>query len=314
MEKKQIISIICPAFNEEENISEFCSRLHCILSKIPLIPEVIFIDDGSTDNTLKELLHHQKSTSYISVISLTRNFGKEAALTAGLDHACGDIIIPIDADLQDPPELIEQLIVKWQEGYDMVLAKRINRDTDTHFKKWSAESFYWLHNRLSHTSIPPNCGDFRLMTREVVDSLKQLPENQRFMKGMFAWLGFKTTEVGYIREKRTQGKTKFNPWRLWNLALEGITSFSTAPLRIWLYIGIFVALFSFVYGSIILIKTLVFGIDVPGYASTLTSILFLGGLQLISIGVLGEYIGRVYLEVKRRPNYLIRNMTKPHND
>lgn len=227
-------------------------------------------------------------------------------MTAGIDAACGDAIIPIDADLQDPPELIIEMVKKWQEGYDVVLAKRADRSTDSLFKRFSACSFYRVHNWVADFPIPENIGDFRLMDRKVVDILKQLPERRRFMKGLFAWVGFKTFTLEYEREVRIAGTTKFNIWKLWNFALEGITSFSTAPLRIWTYIGFSISLFAFLYAGYYIWRTLTHGIDVPGYASLLTIMLFLGGIQLIGIGILGEYSGRIYIESKQRPIYIIR--------
>lgn len=307
MERPTKLSIVCPVYNEQNNIELFLDRLEKVLSQLSLDFEIIFINDGSTDSSFELLLAAKKKCAEITIINLSRNFGKEAALTAGLDHSDGDIVIPIDCDLQDPPELIPQLIGEWENGHDVVLAKRANRDADTWFKKFSAEWFYKVHSKLSKTQIPENCGDFRLISKDVVEAIKKMPESQRFMKGMFAWVGFKTTSIEYCREARAAGSTKFSAWRLWNFALEGITSFSTAPLRIWLYIGLVIAILSFFYGGIIMLKTLIFGVDVPGYASTLTSVLFLGGIQLISIGTLGEYIGRVYIEVKGRPTYVIAN-------
>lgn len=307
MNNKVELSIVCPVCNEQENIDRFISRLKAVLIKLNMLFEIIFINDGSNDDTLQKLKNAKKSTSQIRVINLSRNFGKEAALTAGLDYANGEIIIPIDSDLQDPPEIIPELISEWRRGFDVVLAKRVNRGSDTIFKKMTANMFYKVHNIISDTKIPENCGDFRLITRTVADVIRELPENQRFMKGVFAWVGFKTISINYVRESRAAGRSKFGAWKLWNFALEGITSFSTAPLRIWSYIGSLIAALSFLYGGLIIIKTLVYGVDVPGYASLLTSILFLGGIQLISIGILGEYIGRVYLEVKSRPKYIVES-------
>jgi len=307
LNNKVELSIVCPVCNEQENIDRFISRLKAVLIKLNMLFEIIFINDGSNDDTLQKLKNAKKSTSQIRVINLSRNFGKEAALTAGLDYANGEIIIPIDSDLQDPPEIIPELISEWRRGFDVVLAKRVNRGSDTIFKKMTANMFYKVHNIISDTKIPENCGDFRLITRTVADVIRELPENQRFMKGVFAWVGFKTISINYVRESRAAGRSKFGAWKLWNFALEGITSFSTAPLRIWSYIGSLIAALSFLYGGLIIIKTLVYGVDVPGYASLLTSILFLGGIQLISIGILGEYIGRVYLEVKSRPKYIVES-------
>ena len=267
--------------------------------------EIVFINDGSKDNTLNILLNAKQNFKNIRIINFSRNFGKEAALTAGLDKARGEAAIPIDVDLQDPPELIKELVAKWREGYDVVLAKRADRTSDSFSKRVSADLFYKLNGKISNVDIPNNVGDFRLMSKRVVEALKQLPENQRFMKGLFAWVGFKTTVIEYAREKREAGQSSFNGWKLWNFALDGITSFSTLPLRIWLYIGALVSFLSFLYGSFIILKTLIFGVDLPGYASLAVIMLFLGGIQLIGIGILGEYIGRIYSESKRRPSYII---------
>ena len=267
--------------------------------------EIVFINDGSRDNTLNVLLNAKQNFKNIRIINFSRNFGKEAALTAGLDKARGEAAIPIDVDLQDPPELIKELVAKWREGYDVVLAKRADRTSDSFAKRVSADLFYKLNGKISNVDIPNNVGDFRLMSKRVVEALKRLPENQRFMKGLFAWVGFKTVVIEYVREKREAGQSSFNGWKLWNFALDGITSFSTLPLRIWLYIGALVSFLSFLYGSFIILKTLIFGVDLPGYASLAVIMLFLGGIQLIGIGILGEYIGRIYSESKRRPSYII---------
>jgi len=275
--------------------------------------EFIFVDDGSRDKTLDKLIFLSQIDSRIIVIELSRNFGKEAALSAGLDYASGDAVIPIDSDLQDPPELIPALIETWLQGYDVVLAKRTDRSSDSLLKRSTAKMFYWVHNLLSGIKIPENVGDFRIMDRIVIDALKEFPERQRFMKGLFAWSGFRTTSIEFTREKRAEGFTKYSIWKLWNLALEGITSFSTAPLKVWTYLGISGSLFAFLYGAFILMRTLLYGRDVPGYTSLIVVILFLGSLQLISIGTLGEYIGRIYIESKQRPKYIIRN-TYGEND
>ena len=305
MKENPKLSIICPCYNEEEVISLFITKLDSILKSTNLSYEVIIINDGSKDNSLEKIKELKTIYSTIRVLNLSRNFGKEAALSAGLDKALGDAIIPIDVDFQDPPQLIPKLISKWQEGYEIVLAKRVDRKNDHFLKSLSAKYFYKIHNKISDVKIPENVGDFRLISRKVLKSLKELPENQRFMKGIFAWVGYKTATVEYKREKREAGNSNFNGWKLWNFAIDGITSFSSLPLRVWLYLGIFISFLSFLYGTFIVIKTLFFGIDVPGYASILVSILFLGGIQLIGIGVLGEYIGRIYLESKRRPPYII---------
>lgn len=306
--KNFLISIIAPVYNESETIKIFIGKIKKVLKKENLKVEIIFINDGSKDDTLKILLSEQKIHNEIRIIDLSRNFGKEAALTAGLDACIGDAIIPIDVDLQDPPETIPLMIEKWKNGFEVVLGKRINRNTDTWAKRVSANLFYSLHNKISDPEIPSNVGDFRLMDRKVVDALKKLPESKRFMKGLFAWIGFKTSFIEYNRMKRIAGKTKFNGWRLWNFALEGITSFTTAPLRLWTYLGILVAAISFIFAVQIIWRVFIYGVDVPGYASIIVAVTFLSGLQLIGIGVIGEYLGRTYIETKRRPTYIVRQI------
>ena len=304
----QLISIVVPFFNEGGAINHFYSGMSPILSlNIGCNFEVICVDDGSTDSTLSELIELTKKDTRFHILEFSRNFGKEAALSAGIDFANGDAVIPIDADLQDPPELIIKMVQLWKDGAEVVLAKRVDRSTDSFMKRKTASLFYKLHNKLSTTMrIPENVGDFRLMDRVVVDALKQLPERQRFMKGLFAWVGFKSVTVEYSRSSRSAGETKFSGWRLWNFALEGITSFSLVPLKIWTYFGLFGAFLAFLYASFIIIRTLIFGIVLPGYASLLVVVLFFGSLQLISIGILGEYIGRIYFETKNRPLYIVR--------
>jgi len=299
------LSIVCPCYNEEEVIDIFLETITPILKKTQKSYEIIFINDGSTDSTFEVLKRAKESYASIRIINFARNFGKESALTAGLDSSRGEVVVPIDVDLQDPPELIELFLQKWEEGYDVVLAKRANRQSDSFFKRKSANLFYRLHNKISAIEIPNNVGDYRLMSRRVVESLKELPENQRFMKGIFAWVGYPTTTIEYTREPRVAGESSFNGWKLWNFALDGITSFSTVPLRVWLYIGMSISALSFIFGITIIVKTLIFGVDLPGYASMLTIILFLGGIQLMGIGILGEYLGRIYNESKRRPIYII---------
>ena len=300
-----IISIVCPCFNEEEALRSFTLKIRSILAQTKYTYELLFINDGSTDKTLSVLNELSKNDPQMRVINLSRNFGKEAAMTAGLDHAKGEVIIPIDADLQDPPELILDFLREWEKGFDVVLAKRIDRSCDTLRKKLSANLFYKFHNAIADVEIPNNVGDFRLITRKVVKAIQLLPENQRFMKGIFSWVGFKSSTIEYVRQPRSAGKSSFNSWRLWNFALQGITSFSTSPLRIWLYLGVMVSGLSFCYGSFIILKTLILGVTLPGYASLLTVVLFLGGIQLIGLGVMGEYLGRLYMESKRRPIYII---------
>jgi polyisoprenyl-phosphate glycosyltransferase len=302
-----LISIIVPCYNESETIGLFHSCICEVMrSARPLRFEVIFVDDGSRDDTLPRLIAIASADSRFRVIELSRNFGKEAAMTAAIEHARGDAVIPIDVDLQDPPEIIHELIAKWRAGADVVLARRTDRQTDTFLKRRTASMFYRLHNRISQVKIPEDVGDFRLLDRAAVDALAQLPERQRFMKGLFAWIGFRTAVVNYARASRAAGSTKFSGVKLWNLALEGITSFSAAPLKVWTYLGGCGALLTLLYALFIVVRVLIKGIDVPGYASLLVAVLFLGSLQLMGIGVLGEYIGRIYMESKRRPTYLVR--------
>lgn len=301
------VSIVVPFYNEEAGIQVFYDTLTPILdAESEVAFEVVCVDDGSRDHTLAGLMNLVQRDARFQVIELSRNFGKEAALTAGLDFATGDAVIPMDADLQDPPELIRALIARWQEGHDVVLARRVDRSTDSFLKRKTAELFYRVHNRFAAVRIPDNVGDFRLMDRTVVDALKQLPEQQRFMKGLFAWVGFKSVTVDYVRSARAAGNTKFSGWKLWNFALEGITSFSSAPLKFWSYAGGIGALVSLAYALFIVLRTLIMGIDLPGYASLMVAIIFFGSVQLISVGMLGEYIGRIYMEAKRRPLYIVR--------
>lgn len=302
-----IISIVCPFFNEEEVVDLFMKEVAEVMNDIKKTYEIICVNDGSTDNTLKKLIQAKNSYPMVRIIDLSRNFGKEGALTAGLDYAQGEAIIPIDADLQDPPGLIKEFVLHWEKGFDVVLGKRIDRSSDSFAKRTTAQFFYKIHNKISDIDIPGNVGDYRLITKKVLTATQKMPENQRFMKGLFAWIGFKTAVVEYKRDSRKAGKTSFHGWRLWNFALDGITSFSTIPIRVWLYIGIVISLLSFSYMNFIVFRTLLFGVDLPGYASLLTIILFLGGIQLIGIGILGEYIGRIYMETKRRPSYIVDN-------
>lgn len=300
------ISLVVPVLNEEATIPIFYKTVRDFERLKPYDVEIVFVNDGSKDSTESIINAIAVSDPLVMSLSFTRNFGKEPALFAGLDHATGEAIIPIDVDLQDPIDVIPLLIEKWQAGADMVLAKRKDRSTDSRLKRKSAEWFYKLHNKISNPKIEENVGDFRLMSREVVENIKLMPERNLFMKGVLSWVGGRTDVVEYIRAERVAGNTKFNGWKLWNLALEGITSFSTFPLRMWTYIGLAVAGFAFIYGTWMVVDTLVFGNAVRGYPSLLVSILFLGGVQLIGIGVLGEYIGRIYLETKRRPKYLLK--------
>lgn len=301
------ISLIVPVFNEEEAVPIFYNAVRSYAAFNIFDIEIIFINDGSSDTTESIISEISAKDPLVKNISFTRNFGKEPALFAGLEASTGDVIVPIDVDLQDPIEVIPLMIEKWKEGNEVVLAKRIDRSSDTHIKRKTAEWFYKLHNKISNPKIEENVGDFRLMSRNIVENIKQLQEKNLFMKGILSWVGGRIAVVEYTRADRIAGKTKFNGWKLWNLALEGITSFSTFPLRMWTYIGLTVASLSFLYGTWMIVDTLFWGNPVKGYSSIMVSILFLGGIQLIGIGVLGEYIGRIYIEAKNRPRYIIKD-------
>lgn len=300
------ISLVVPVFNEEDAIPIFYKTVREYPGLKEHEIEIVFINDGSKDATESIINALGVADQLVVPLSFTRNFGKEPALFAGLDRATGDAVIPIDVDLQDPIEVIPHLIEKWQAGAEMVLAKRTDRSTDGRLKRKSAEWFYKLHNKISNPQIEENVGDFRLMSRQVVENIKLMPERNLFMKGILSWVGGKTEVVEYSRAERCAGESKFNGWKLWNLALEGITSFSTFPLRMWTYIGLSVSVFALLYAAWMIVDKLIWGNPVPGYPSLMTAILFLGGVQLIGIGVLGEYIGRIYIEVKNRPRYIIK--------
>ena len=306
-----LVSLIIPVFNEEDSVKLFVETTRKVLEEAHLNFEMVFINDGSHDRTLERLLEQAESDTRLRVINLSRNFGKDSALSAGIDRAVGDVLVPIDVDMQDPPELIPLFLEHWKQGYDIVYGARASRKNDTFTKRASAAWFYRLFNRLSPLKIPDDAGDFRLIDRRVADVLKQIPERNRFMKGLFSWVGFSSIGIPYERPIRSEGQTKWNHWKLWNYALDGLISFSTLPLRVWTYIGASIALLSFVYGSFIVIRTLLLGVDLPGYASLLTTILFLGGIQLLSIGVLGEYLGRLFIEAKGRPLYVVESTFPP---
>lgn len=304
-----LISIVIPCHNEAASLPRLWPRLDAALAQVPDARfEIVCVNDGSSDGTLQCLREQQALRDDLVVVDLSRNFGKEAALSAGIAMASGEAVVPMDADLQDPPELLVQLVQRWREGWEVVLAQRTDRSSDTWAKRFSAKAFYRVHNSVSDVPIPDNVGDFRLMDRAAVEVLNALPENRRFMKGLFAWVGFRTACVPYAREARSAGSSSFNGWRLWNLALEGITSFSLTPLRVWSYLGASMALLSFGWAMWILVRTLIMGHDTPGYASTIVAVCFLGGLQLLGIGIVGEYVGRTYLESKRRPAYVVRRV------
>jgi len=303
-----LISIVVPVFNEEESLIPFLDAIGPAFAAEGSNVEVVFVNDGSRDKTLERLVGLCQGRRDIRVVNLSRNFGKEAALTAGIDFAQGDVVIPMDVDLQDPPELIPVFLAKWREGFDVVYGVRASRGQDSTSKRVTAGAFYRIFNKLSPISIPENTGDFRLIDRRVVEALRQIPERNRFMKGLFSWVGFPSIGVPYERPPRFAGTTKFNYWRLWNFALDGLIGFSTIPLRIWTYVGAAIALFSFLYAAIVIFRTLILGVDVPGYSSLMTVVLFLGGIQLLSLGVLGEYVGRLFSETKSRPIYLVENV------
>ncbi|AJI46966.1 glycosyltransferase family 2 protein [Francisella philomiragia] len=306
--KNKLTSIIIPVKDESEGIDHLFNRLMPILEQLPTKYELVFINDGSNDNTLDLLLEKQKSIPEIAVVDLSRNFGKEAALFAGFANCKGDAAISIDADLQDPPELILEMVEHWLNGYEVVTAVRENRDTDTSTKKHTAGLFYTVMNKISETKLTPNAGDYRLLNRAAINAFLELKEKVRFNKGLLTWIGFKEKIVYHAREERVAGQTKWNYWKLFKFSIDGITSFSRAPLEIWSYIGVFVAFMSFLYGSFFILKSLVFGIDVPGYPSLITFILFFSGLQMIGIGMLGSYIGRIFIETKHRPLYIVREV------
>lgn len=300
-----MLSVIVPAYNEQEVLPELHRRLSKVLADSVTNYEILYVNDGSRDATLEVIRTLQTADPHITTVNLSRNFGKEIAMTAGLDLASGDAAVIIDADLQDPPELIPSLIAKWQEGYDVVYARRISRDGETWLKKATANAFYRFVRNIGPITLPENVGDFRLLSRRAVNALNSLRERRRFMKGLFAWIGYRQIAVDYQRDPRFAGTTKWNYWRLWNFAIEGITSFSTLPLKIATYIGFAVSVASFLYGATMIYNTLLHGNDVKGYPSLMTVILFLGGVQLMGIGVLGEYLGRMFDETKMRPLYLI---------
>jgi glycosyltransferase involved in cell wall biosynthesis len=306
------LSVVVPMYDESENVEAFYTRTRDALDAIGEPWELVCVDDGSRDDTLARLLALRRRDPRVKVIELSRNFGKEIALTAGLDVTRGEAVIPIDADLQDPPELIAEMVGHWREGYDVVYASRTERAGETWLKRSTAAAFYGLMTRLSDVDLPPNTGDFRLMSRQSVEALRGLRERNRFMKGIFAWVGFRQYRMEYRRDARAAGQSKWSWWRLTRLAIEGITSFSTAPLHLATWLGLAVSVLAFAYAVHRIVYTVVTGVDVPGYASTLVIVLFLGGVQLITLGIIGEYVGRIYQEVKQRPLYLVREAHGVH--
>lgn len=301
-----LLSVVVPAYNEQEVLPEFHRRLCSVLASLCADAEIVYVNDGSTDDTFQVMGRLKNTWPRTAIVDLSRNFGKEIALTAGLDHAQGEAVVVMDADLQDPPELIPQLVEEWKNGYDVVYAKRVSRNGEGWIKKSTAYGFYRIIQKFSRTRIPEDTGDFRLLSRRALDALKQLREQHRFMKGLFAWIGYPQKAVPYHRDSRYAGKTKWNYWRLWNFALEGITSFTTAPLKISTYLGLICAVGAFLGALAVIFRTLLYGDPVRGWPSLMVVMLFLGGVQLISIGILGEYLGRMFNETKKRPLYLLK--------
>jgi glycosyltransferase involved in cell wall biosynthesis len=297
-------SVVIPVFDEAEVLPEFHRRLSVVMDLLGTW-EAVYINDGSRDASLRLLETLHCTDARVAIVNLSRNFGKEIATTAGLEHARGEAVIVIDSDLQDPPEVIPALAAGWRDGFDMVYAERRARDGETWPKRVTASLFYRLMHRVGRVHLPRNTGDFRLMSRRVVEAVLQLREQHRFMKGLFAWVGFPTTSVLYDRAPRQGGTTKWNYWNLWNFALDGITSFTVMPLKVATYLGLLVASFAVVFGAQLVVRTLLFGNPVAGYPSIMAVVLFLGGVQLITLGVIGEYLGRVFNETKRRPLYLV---------
>ena len=300
------LSLVVPVFNEEAALESFFDRVVPVLKRTTADYEIVCVNDGSSDDSLVKLAMAHAANPRIKIVDLSRNFGKEAALTAGLEYASGVAVIPLDADLQDPPELIPELVAKWREGYDMVVAVRRDRGSDSLAKRSSADLFYRVMQRLSDVPVPAHAGDFRLLDRRVLEALKLLPERTRFMKGLFAWVGFSQATITYTRPPRIAGSGKWHYWRLWNFALDGILSSTTLPLRIWTYVGLMAAVAALSYMLFIVLRTLIYGVDVPGYASLAAMLLFFSGMNMIGLGIMGEYLGRVFVEVKQRPQYLVR--------
>ena len=305
MTQRRSITLVIAACNEQATLPLMHPRLAAVLDTLDAQARVLYVDDGSRDGTWAVLQEIAARDPRVGLLRLARNFGKELALTAGLDHVETDAALVLDADGQDPPELVPAFVAKWREGYDVVYGTRTRRDGEGWVKRFTAAAFYRVINRLSNTPIPPDTGDFRLVSRRVLDALGQLRERQRFMKGLFTWVGYRQVSLPYVRQPRVAGGSKFNYWRLWNLALEGITSFSTVPLRAATYIGVFTALAAFGWGLWIIARTVLWGDPVQGWPSLMTVVLFLGGVQLVALGIIGEYLGRLYLESKQRPLYLI---------
>lgn len=312
--QQSLISIVVAMYNEEAAIDAFFREVNAVLARLPFAIEYVCVNDGSRDATLSKLLAQQAADKRIRIVDLARNFGKEAAMTAGLATARGNAVIVIDADLQDPPELIERFVEKWCEGFEVVYGIRASRASDSFAKRITAGAFYKLFNRITSVPIPSDAGDFRLLDRKVVDALLSLPERNRFMKGLFAWVGFRQIGVEFVRRPRVHGKTTWNYWKLINFAIDGVTGFSTVPLRVWSFVGGLVSFVGFAYALFLVVRTLLYGIDVPGYASIMVTVLFLGGVQLLCLGMLGEYVGRLYMEAKGRPIYIVSRIYEDKPD
>ncbi len=299
------LSVIVPVFNEELNVPLIVDKLTAVLTDCVSSHEILFVDDGSRDGTLEAIRRLALSDRRVRAVSFSRNFGKEVAIAAGIDHASGNAVVMIDADLQHPPEVIAAFVTKWREGYDMVYGQRTDRMTDGKTYSRFAHRFYSLFERFGEIPLPEGAGDFRLISRRVVEALRRMPERARFSKGLYAWVGFKQTGVPYQVAQRVHGETKWNYRKLFRFALDGLTSFSTVPLRLATYIGVIISAMAFVYAFVTILRTLVFGADVPGFPSILVSVMFFSGIQLIFLGVIGEYVGRIFAEVKERPLYIV---------
>ncbi|CCG42586.1 glycosyltransferase family 2 protein [Magnetospirillum molischianum] len=303
-----VLSVVIPCYNEGENVPLLFGRLMPALHGLGVTVEVICVNDGSSDDTLARLLAVQKSEPSLRIVDLSRNFGKEKALSAGLFHSRGQAVVPMDADLQHPPEVIGEMLAKWREGWDVVFARRDARTGQGMKERAFARAFYWVFDHLSDVRLPREVGDFRLMDRRVIDTINEMPERSRFMKGIFAWVGFNHTEIIYHQGERAAGTSKFSSIKLLRFAFDGLTSFSNFPLRVWGVIGAVISSLAFFYILFRIIRTLVWGIDVPGYESILVSVLFLGGMQLLTLGIIGDYLGRVFDEVKGRPLFIVRRL------
>jgi glycosyltransferase involved in cell wall biosynthesis len=303
-----LLSVVAPAFDEEDNLREFYSRINRVMSRHALTYEIVFVNDGSSDGTLAVMLDIRARNKNVTAVNLSRNFGKEIAMTAGLAYALGDAVVVIDTDLQDPPELIPEMARLWKNGADVVYAQRTDREGESWLKKRTAAWFYKLMRSTGPVSLPSNAGDYRLMDRRVARAVLQFKESHRFMKGLFTWVGFRQIALPYVRNARFTGKTKFNYWKLWNFAIEGVTSFTILPLKLATYAGVIVALAAILRAAYVAFKTLVFGDPVPGFTTIIVTMLLLGGIQLMVLGIMGEYLGRIFDETKRRPLYLVESV------